>query len=522
MGLDGGVLQLQDFKINLPMIAAFLTIVGYSLNDTIVVFDRIREVRGKNPSLTPEMVNLSLNQTLSRTLLTSVTTAIGFLSLNFSDSPPFRDLGNISAMGVMFAWLFSTTLLPAMVTLLPAKPQQRRAYVSELMTHFADWVINHRKILMPTVGLVIVGLALVIPRNELNDVFVRYFDESIEFRPHTDFVVDNLTGMYFIDYSLDSGESGGISDPTYLAKIERFGNWLSEQPEVVHVSTLTDVFKRVNRSMHGDDARWHRLPEQRDMAAQYLLLYEMSLPYGLDLNNQIDVDKRRTRLSATLETLSTSQTLAFEQRTYDWMRNNTPALLTTAASPPIMFSHIGMRNIVSMLGGTAFALIAISLLMIIALGSWRYGLLTLIPNIAPAAMAFGLWALIDGEVGLGLSVVAAMTLGIVVDDTIHFMSKYLRARRQQGLDAIAAVRYSFATVGVALWTTTMALAAGFLVISTSAFAVNAEMGLLVAIVVVLALVVDFLLLPGLLIRFDKSLIGPSPNKTTVEAARQGA
>ena len=248
----------------------------------------------------------------------------------------------------------------------------------------------------------------------------------------------------------------------------------------------------------------------------------MSLPYGLDLNNQIDVDKRRTRLSATLETLSTSQTLAFEQRTYDWMRNNTPALLTTAASPPIMFSHIGMRNIVSMLGGTAFALIAISLLMIIALGSWRYGLLTLIPNIAPAAMAFGLWALIDGEVGLGLSVVAAMTLGIVVDDTIHFMSKYLRARRQQGLDAIAAVRYSFATVGVALWTTTMALAAGFLVISTSAFAVNAEMGLLVAIVVVLALVVDFLLLPGLLIRFDKSLIGPCPNKTTVEAARQGA
>jgi predicted RND superfamily exporter protein len=160
--------------------------------------------------------------------------------------------------------------------------------------------------------------------------------------------------------------------------------------------------------------------------------------------------------------------------------------------------------------------------MIIALGSWRYGLLTLIPNIAPAAMAFGLWALIDGEVGLGLSVVAAMTLGIVVDDTIHFMSKYLRARRQQGLDAIAAVRYSFATVGVALWTTTMALAAGFLVISTSAFAVNAEMGLLVAIVVVLALVVDFLLLPGLLIRFDKWLMGPSPKDTAVGAPTQAA
>ena len=515
MGTAGWI----GIRLSPPSMSAPTIILTLAVADCVHILSnwlqKVRSGLGKQEAMAE-----SIRINFSPVLLTSVTTAIGFLSLNFSDSPPFRDLGNISAMGVMFAWLFSTTLLPAMVTLLPAKPQQHRAYVSELMTHFADWVINHRKILMPTVGLVIVGLALVIPRNELNDVFVRYFDESIEFRPHTDFVVDNLTGMYFIDYSLDSGESGGISDPTYLAKIERFGNWLSEQPEVVHVSTLTDVFKRVNRSMHGDDARWHRLPEQRDMAAQYLLLYEMSLPYGLDLNNQIDVDKRRTRLSATLETLSTSQTLAFEQRTYDWMRNNTPALLTTAASPPIMFSHIGMRNIVSMLGGTAFALIAISLLMIIALGSWRYGLLTLIPNIAPAAMAFGLWALIDGEVGLGLSVVAAMTLGIVVDDTIHFMSKYLRARRQQGLDAIAAVRYSFATVGVALWTTTMALAAGFLVISTSAFAVNAEMGLLVAIVVVLALVVDFLLLPGLLIRFDKSLIGPSPNKTTVDAARQ--
>jgi len=405
----------------------------------------------------------------------------------------------------MFAWLFSTTLLPALVTLLPAKPPKGRSLITQMMTRLGDWVIERRGILMPTVSLVIVALVLMIPRNELNDVFVHYFDERIEFRPHTDFVVENLTGMYFIDYALDSGESGGVSEPAYLAQVEQFSNWLSEQPEVIHVNTLTDVFKRVNRSMHGDDPNWYRLPEQRDMAAQYLLLYEMSLPYGLDLNNQIDVEKQRTRLSATLETLSTAQTLAFEQRSYDWMQENTPALLTTAASPPIMFSHIGMRNIVSMLGGTTFALIAISLLMIAALRSWRFGLLTLIPNLAPAAMAFGLWALIDGEVGLGLSVVAAMTLGIVVDDTIHFMTKYLRARRDQGLDATAAVRYSFATVGVALWTTTLALAAGFLVISTSAFSVNAEMGLLVAVVVVLALVVDFLLLPTLLIRFDRWL-----------------
>ncbi len=101
MGLDGGLLQLQDFKINLPMIAAFLTIVGYSLNDTIVVFDRIREVRGKNPSLTPEMVNLSLNQTLSRTLLTSVTTLIVVVILYFGGGDGIHGFAYCLVLGVV-------------------------------------------------------------------------------------------------------------------------------------------------------------------------------------------------------------------------------------------------------------------------------------------------------------------------------------------------------------------------------------------------------------------------------------
>jgi predicted RND superfamily exporter protein len=165
-----------------------------------------------------------------------------------------------------------------------------------------------------------------------------------------------------------------------------------------------------------------------------------------------------------------------------------------------------------MLGGTAFALVAISLLLILFFKSVRYGLLTLIPNIAPAAMAFGLWGIVDAEIGLGLSVVTAMTLGIVVDDTIHFMSKYLRARRMQNLEAVEAVRYAFSTVGIALWTTSVALAAGFLMLSTSSFSLNAEMGLMVAIVIMFAIIVDFLLLPALLVRFDHWLMGADANQ----------
>ena len=451
----------------------------------------------------------SLRINFSPIFLTSLTTAIGFLSLNFSDAPPFRDLGNISAMGVMAAFVFSVTLLPALATLLPSKVQQtdKKSILTKLMALLAEWVIAKQKILL--IGMTVFSIVMIafIPKNELNDIYVEYFDKRIQFRTDTDFIVKNMTGIYFIDYSLDSKKAGGISEPKVLAQIDQFSEWLREQPEVIHVNTLADTFKRLNRNMHGDDQSWYRLPERRDLAAQYLLLYEMSLPYGLDLNNQIDIDKRSTRLSVTLETLSTKQVLAFEKRVDTWMADNTPLIKSIGASPTIMFAHIGIKNIMSMLVGTTIALVLISLILMIALGSVRYGLLSLIPNLVPAGLAFGLWALTSGEVGLALSIVTAMTLGIVVDDTIHFLSKYIRARREQNLSAEDAVRYAFSTVGVALWVTSLALIGGFLVLSTSSFELNASMGLLTSIVIAFALLADFLLLPPLLIKLDGWLKG---------------
>jgi predicted RND superfamily exporter protein len=484
-----------------PVMSAPVIVLTLSVADCVhILTNWMQGMRGGLDRKSAMVESLRINA--SPVFLTSITTAIGFLSLNFSDAPPFRDLGNVSAIGVMAAWALSMGFLPALVTLLPSRVRARGERRPLLMDRFADLVVRYRKALFRGMGLVILTLVAFIPRNETNDVFVEYFDERIDFRTATDFVVDNLTGMYFVDYSLDSAEAGGVADPGFLAQVERFADWLERQPEVLHVSTITDIMKRLNRNLHGDDDAWHRLPEERDLAAQYLLLYEMSLPYGLDLNNQLDIRKQTTRVSATLKTLSTREVLEFEQRAYRWMQDNTPAMLTYGASPAVMFAHIGERNIRSMLVGTVAALTLISLILVFALRSARYGLLSLIPNLAPAGMAFGLWGLVNGQVGLSLSVVTAMTLGIVVDDTIHYLSKYLRARREKGLDAEAAVRFAFHTVGEALWVTSLALIAGFMVLSTSAFELNAGMGLLVSIVIAFALVADFLFLPPLLIRLD--------------------
>ncbi len=446
----------------------------------------------------------SLRLNLQPIFLTSLTTAIGFLSMNFSDAPPFRDLGNIVAMGVVVAFALSVTFLPAFVTVFPVRTRQETTRGGRHMEAFAEFVVRNRSRLLWVLGPVMLLLLAFIPRNELNDEFLKYFDESIEFRRASDFTTTHLTGIYTLHFSLTSGEPGGIAAPEYLATVERFAQWLREQPEVLHVNTLTDTIKRLNKNLHEDAQAWYRIPDDRELTAQYLLLYEMSLPYGLDLNDQINVDKSATRLVATTINLSSKQTLDLEARARAWLgQHGLPAMAAAqGSSPGMMFAHIGQRNIRSMITGTTVALVLISLVLIVALRSLKLGLISLIPNLVPAALAFGLWGLLVGRVGLALSVVSAMSLGVIVDDTVHFLSKYVRARRERKVGSQDAVRYAFSTVGMALWVTSLVLIAGFLVLAQSAFEVNAGMGLLTALILAIALVADFLFLPPLLMALD--------------------
>lgn len=449
----------------------------------------------------------SLRINMQPVFLASATTAIGFLSMNFSEVPPFIHLGNMVAFGVMASFVFSVFLLPAFISLLPIKTKINPDSTGHaLMSHFGDFVVAQRKRLVWGMLALIFGLIAFLPRNELNDIFIHYFDESIQFRQDADYFVDNLSGLYLIDYSLNSGEAGGISNPQFLNEVEKFANWYRQQPETIHVNSISDTMKRLNKNMHGDDPAWYRVPQARDLAAQYLLLYEMSLPYGLDLNNQINIDKSATRFTVSLKTISTKQVLELENRAQQWLAANTSNIIKAEGSgTTVMFAHIGKRNIKTMLIGTTLALVMISMILIVALRSIKIGFISLLPNLVPAAMGFGLWGLLVGEIGLSLSIVAGMTLGIVVDDTVHFLSKYLRARRENHLSAPDAVRYAFTTVGMALLTTSIVLVVGFLVLSQSAFHLNSGMGLLTAIVITFALIADFLFLPPLLMKLEEKL-----------------
>ena len=438
-------------------------------------------------------------------LITSVTTAIGFLTMNFSDAPPFHTLGNVVAIGVMIAFVLSITFLPALAAILPMKVQanDEGETGNEIMDKVADFVLAKRKPFFW--GTIILTMALVaaIPNNEINDNFVEYFDKTVDFRIASDYGNENLISVYNIEYSLSVKEEGGISEPSFLEGTERFANWLRALPEVQHVNTITDTFKRLNKSMHADDIDWYKLPDDRELAAQYLLLYELSLPYGLDLNDQVDTKKSATRVVATFDNQSTQGMMKLERDIQAWLDKELPEMEVFGASPGLMFAHIGKRNVNSMIIGTSLALILISFILVVALRSRRFGVISLAPNLIPAALAFGIWGVAVGEIGMSLASAAGMTLGIVVDDTVHFLSKYLRARREKGYTPEQAVRYAFHTVGVALWVTTVVLVLGFGVLTFSTFKMNMDMGIMTAMTIAIALIVDFVFLPALLLKTDK-------------------
>lgn len=269
------------------------------------------------------------------------------------------------------------------------------------------------------------------------------------------------------------------------------------------MTSFTDTMKRLNMNMNGDDPDAFALPETQEMASQYLLLYEMSLPYGLDINNQIDINKSSMRIIAVLDNLGSNEFTAFEQRANAWFAQQAPELRLEAASPPLMFAHIGSRNMQSMVWGTILALVLISGLIFIALKSWKLGLVSLLTNLIPAGIGFGVWGMLSGEINMALSVVLSMTMGIIVDDTVHFLTKYKLAR-EQGKQAVEAIRYTFATVGQALVTTTLVLAAGFGILMLSSFRLNSDMGTLTVIIIIAALLVDLLFLPAFLMWLSKN------------------
>ncbi|MEK9552844.1 MAG: outer membrane lipoprotein-sorting protein [Alphaproteobacteria bacterium] len=511
-----GALGWTRIPINSATAVAPLMVITLAVASSVHVLSSVRQTMQETADRTIWARRAIIDHGLGITVAV-FTTAIGFLSLNFSISPPFRQLGNMVAGGMIGVWVFTMFLLPGLICWLPINQNKRAASVDNFMVALGEFVIRHQKRLLVGIPVVIIAFGAGISQIKLEDDFLRYFDESFETRQATDLYETELGGLNVLEYSVDTGVENGINSVEYLQTLDALSVFLRDQPEISHIRSLSDTIKRLNMNMNSDDPAYYRIPDSDEEASQFLFLYELSLGYGMDLTDQINVDRSSTRVSAFVGYATTRQLIALDEKIQGWFDKNAPELKSPVTGQTHVYTMISARDVPSMLQGTSLALVFISFVIFLVLRNFKLGLVSLVPNLVPAIMGFGLWGYMVGNVTLAVSIVVAMTLGIVVDDTVHFILKYANARKR-GDSAEDSVRYAFKSVGMALTVTSLGLVIGFAILGQSGFAVNRDMARLTAITLSFALFVDFLFLPPLLIFLDRMKTMKTSTATTASLA----
>ena len=489
---------LNQMVITIPIL-----IITLALADCVHLFSIFFQQRVKGHSSKESMIR-SLELNLQPLFLTTLTTCIGFLSFNVLDVPPLQDLGNFVSIGIAMAFIFTIFFAAPLFSFFEIKAPESVNQQINLSRKIAKFSLKNSKTLLWSVPLASLLLICLIPLNVLDENPTQMYDEGFTSFSADTLWLDDMLGVTFPVSFKASSNNGSVSEPEFLKKIDNFVKWLETQDEVNHVTSLAHTMKNLNRSMHGDDPEWETIPESEELSSQYLFFYEMSLPMGLDLNSSISQDRASTKISANLDDMSGKDFLKFDKKVRAHIQeNNLTEIISPAAGFRVVFSHISMVIVNSLLFGVFLGLLSITLLLGLFFRSIPFGVLSAFPNVLPIAAAFGIWALYDGQVGFMVAVGMGSTLGIIVDFTVHLLSKYDLARREMGQSPEEAVVFAFESVGFALIVMTIVISLGFLVLNLVNFMPLHDFARFSTISFLMALIIDFLLFPNLLVRFDK-------------------
>ncbi|MEM9810296.1 MAG: MMPL family transporter [Pseudomonadota bacterium] len=493
-------IEIMALTANLPSIILMLGVAGFS---HLVIGLQEHQLEGDDPDTA---VSKAMAANAAPIALTFVTTALGFLMLNLADSPPLQVLGSLVALGGVLCLIMGFVGIPALIRLLKPKPAVPRDFLTAISRSAAHLVTTRTRWIAGIAG----GLAIIIAWGSTNlrpnDYIPHFFDTSFALRHQLDVLEQELPAYGIIEFDVRGRGEGAVTDPAFVAELEAFEAYLATLPRVTHVTSVAEILRRLHKHLHADDPdSAAELPRTGTAMAQYLLLYEMSLPFGQDLTDRVSTDKSSTRVSVVISDASNANILALSKAGNTWLdARRGEAIGGHATGLAVMYSELTVMNVQSMIGGTLAALLLISLVLVAAFRSLPYGIVSLLPNLLPGALAFGVWGILVGEVGLASSVVGAVTLGIIVDDTIHMIWRY-QAARKGGLDPCAALQDMFRHAGTPILVSSIVLTLGFLTMATSGFLITATLGQLSAIIITAALVFDWFLLAPLLVLLDPLL-----------------
>ncbi len=436
---------------------------------------------------------------------TAVTTSAGFLALSVTRILPIREFALLGAMGPLLLFLFSLTVLPAMLSFLGTLSTSTNNIVSTgAISRFTQKVPgftlrNRKPILLLGAGIVAFTFWN-LPNAEVDNNYVTLFKESSQTRQDIVYFDDVFKGMMTLDIILDSGEVDGIKNPQFLQEMDSIQRWLSDHERLGKVNSLTDYLKEINQAMNGDDPAYYSLPDSREMSAQFMLLYD-SAGANEDLSDIKDFDNRYTRMVVPVVNMPASEMQEELDDIRSYLTSEAAHLNPILTGTMVLYTVQDIYTSEGMVLSFLVALSVISLFFIVLFRSVRYGLLSIIPSVMPILLA----ASIAGFLGIYLDqsavIVFAMTMGIAVDDAIHVMNRYLTARRA-GATTEEAIQRAMNESGRAVVFSSMVLVFGFSVLCFGSFTTVINVGMFGSIIMALALLGDLIFLPAILYVLD--------------------
>jgi predicted RND superfamily exporter protein len=338
--------------------------------------------------------------------------------------------------------------------------------------------------------------------NEVNSDPLAYFEENTRIKKDYLLVKEHFPGVRGIEVEIDSGKLDGIKEVDFLQKVDALTKKLKMDPEIIQVSSIIDTLKQVNLKLNNGDEKFNSLPNSKEKIAESLILYTMGLPPNQGLENIVSMDQRFLKMKINWTMESTKEALVKDNEIHDLAQSIGLSTKTGGFFP--IYAQVNEKVVDSFFRSMTMAVILVSLIILIVFKDLYLSFLSMLPNIIPLCFGAAYMALNDIYIDIGTSIVAAICLGIAVDDTIHFVTHYVQNKKKLGSTADA-LDQTFQSTGKALILTTTLLVVGFGSFVMADFLPNHYFGILCAIVLTFALLTDLLFLPALLAIADRKI-----------------
>jgi predicted RND superfamily exporter protein len=501
MGLTG----LMGYKLNAVTASTPQILLGIGIAGSIHILAAF--LSAKSHGLTSaDAVRHTLRENLGAVFLTEFTTALAFYSYFATPIVPIQRLGFMAGHGTMIMFILTATLTPAALTFFPDKRRVKRDYNAP---HARFRAIGSYMLGRPrTVVLVWVALAVTaagfMRLVHVDSNPVNYFRPSYWFRQSVDFIEKQGSGAAVYEIVVRGEGPDSIKTAAYMRQLDRLERYLREEAPggLVATFSISEVVRKINKALHGDDASYDAIPGEDAAVAQYLFLYGLSVPVGQDLNDRINVDASATRLTVVRHLVSTQTSRRNIDIITAWAQTHLQGVKVEFTGRDVLYTNMGNNITKGLVDSFSLALFSIMIVMFVTFRSFKYALVGLIVNVMPLLLTLGLMGVFHITLDVGTIMVADLGLGIAVDDTIHFLSHYRRQMRK-GSTARAAILAMFGELGTPLFLTTTVLVGSFLVFAFADFMPNFYFGVLISVLIVIALVVELSLTPALLFLWDR-------------------